>query len=211
MALSNIIFLRQLCLGLLIALTTLAASGTTYAKTVLVIGDSISAGYGVELKDGWVNLLRERLNQQGEYTVINASISGNTTSMGLARTPGLLRKHQPDIVIIELGGNDGLQGHPLKVLHKNLSKITELSQAAGADVLLVGIQIPPNYGSRYTEEFFGTFPKVAEEHQVPLVPFILDEVAIYPELMQRDGIHPTADAQPKLLENVWPHFEALIK
>ncbi|GAB1261111.1 arylesterase [Aurantivibrio plasticivorans] len=196
---------------ILIFLALLSVSLFSQAKTVLVIGDSISAGYGVELKDGWVNLLRERLNQQGEYTVINASISGNTSSMGLARTPGLLRKHQPDIVIIELGGNDGLQGHPLKVLHKNLSKITELSKTAGADVLLVGIQIPPNYGTRYTEEFFGTFPKVAEEHQVPLVPFILDEVAIYPELMQRDGIHPTTEAQPQLLENIWPYFEPLIK
>ena len=181
------------------------------AKTILVLGDSLSAGYGVELKDGWVNLLRERLNEQGEYTVVNASISGNTTSMGLARIPSLLKKYEPNIVIIELGGNDGLQGHPVKVLERNLSKMTELSKASGAKVLLVGIQIPPNYGARYTDEFFATFPKVAKEHSVPLVPFILDNVATNPELMQRDGVHPKAEAQPQILENIWPYFEQLIQ
>ncbi|MCW8196309.1 arylesterase [Proteobacteria bacterium 005FR1] len=194
--------------ALLIVLLFVSASA--FSKTVLVIGDSISAGYGVELEDGWVNLLRERLQEKGDYEVINASISGNTTTMGVGRTPALLKKHQPDLVIIELGGNDGLQGHPLKVMERNLSEMVRLSQEAGAEVLLVGIQIPPNYGSRYTQEFFETFPRVAAHFDVPLVPFILERVATVDDLMQRDGVHPTAEAQPLLLENVWPHLEPLL-
>jgi acyl-CoA thioesterase-1 len=185
-------------------------SASAFSKTVLVIGDSISAGYGVELEDGWVNLLRERLQEKGDYEVINASISGNTTTMGVGRTPALLKKHQPDLVIIELGGNDGLQGHPLKVMERNLSEMVRLSKESGAEVLLVGIQIPPNYGSRYTKEFFETFPRVAEQFDVPLVPFILERVATVDDLMQRDGVHPTTEAQPLLLENVWPHLEPLL-
>lgn len=185
-------------------------SANAFSKTVLVIGDSISAGYGVELEDGWVNLLRERLQEKGDYKVINASISGNTTTMGVGRTPALLKKHEPDLVIIELGGNDGLQGHPLKVMERNLSEMVRLSQEAGAEVLLVGIQIPPNYGSRYTRGFFDTFPRVAEKFNVPLVPFILERVATVEDLMQRDGVHPTTEAQPLLLENVWPHLEPLL-
>lgn len=185
-------------------------SAAAFSKTILVIGDSISAGYGVELEDGWVNLLRERLQEQGDHDVINASISGNTTTMGIGRTPALLEKHQPDVVIIELGGNDGLQGHPLKVLERNLSEMTRLSKEAGAQVLLVGIQIPPNYGGRYTREFFATYPRIAEQFDVPLVPFILDKVATEENLMQNDGVHPTSEAQPLLLENVWPHLKPLL-
>ncbi|MEX1032549.1 MAG: arylesterase [Cellvibrionaceae bacterium] len=191
-------------------ITWLLISTTAYGKTILVIGDSISAGYGVELEDGWVNLLRQRLQERGDYQVINASISGNTSTMGVGRTPSLLEKHQPDVVIIELGGNDGLQGHPLKVLERNLSEMTRLSQEAGADVLLVGIQIPPNYGRRYTDEFFATFPRVAKQFGVALVPFILDKVATVDELMQNDGVHPTPEAQPILLDNLWPHLEPLL-
>jgi acyl-CoA thioesterase-1 len=185
-------------------------SANAFSKTVLVIGDSISAGYGVELEDGWVNLLRERLQEKGDYEVVNASISGDTTTMGVGRTPALLKKHEPDLVIIELGGNDGLQGHPLKVMERNLDEMVRLSQEAGAQVLLVGIQIPPNYGSRYTREFFEIFPRVAEKFDVPLVPFILERVATVEDLMQRDGVHPTTEAQPLLLENVWPHLEPLL-
>lgn len=192
-----LIFLLLLCCG-------------ANAKTVLIIGDSISAGYGIELKDGWVALLDEKLNQQGEYEVINASVSGDTTAMGLARTESLLAKHKPDIVLIELGGNDGLRGFPIKVIKNNLEKIARLSLSTKAKVLLVGIQIPPNYGSRYTNEFFKTFQVVAEELVLPLVPFILDEVAIKPELMQNDGVHPTAEAQVMLLDNVWPFVEPLL-
>lgn len=189
----------------------LLLSTGAFSKTILVIGDSISAGYGVELEDGWVNLLRERVQEQGDHEVINASISGNTTTMGVGRTPPLLKKYQPDIVIIELGGNDGLQGHPLKVLERNLGEMTRMSREAGAQVLLVGIQIPPNYGGRYTQEFFATFPRVAEQFNVPLVPFILDRVATVDGLMQSDGVHPTPGAQPILLENVWPHLKPLLE
>lgn len=185
-------------------------STSVLSKTILVIGDSISAGYGVELENGWVNLLRQRVQEMGDHEVINASISGNTTTMGVGRTPALLKKHQPDVVILELGGNDGLQGHPLKVLERNLSQMVRLSQESGAKVLLVGIQIPPNYGSRYTEEFFAIFPRVADKFDVPLVPFILDKVATVGGLMQGDGVHPTAEAQPLLLENVWPYLEPLL-
>src|SRR5690606_7280656 len=146
-------------------------SAGAFGKSVLVIGDSISAGYGMAVEETWVNLLQQRLDERGEYQVINASISGNTTTMGVGRTPALLKKHQPDIVIIELGGNDGLQGHPLQVMESNLNRMVQLSRDAGADVLLVGIQIPPNYGPRYTREFSAVFSTVAEAHQVPLVPF----------------------------------------
>lgn len=186
-------------------------SAGAFGKSVLVIGDSISAGYGMAVEETWVNLLQQRLDERGEYQVINASISGNTTTMGVGRTPALLKKHQPDIVIIELGGNDGLQGHPLQVMESNLNRMVQLSRDAGADVLLVGIQIPPNYGPRYTREFSAVFSTVAEAHQVPLVPFILEGVATVDDLMQRDGIHPNAEAQPLLLENVWPYLEPLLQ
>jgi len=185
-------------------------SFSTHAKTILVIGDSISAGYGIELKDGWVALLDKKLQLQGDYEVINASVSGDTTAMGLARTESLLAKHKPDIVLIELGGNDGLRGFPIKVIKNNLEKIAGLSLAIEAKVLLVGIQIPPNYGSRYTKEFFNTFQVVSEELSIPLAPFILDEVATKPELMQNDGVHPTAEAQGMLLDNVWPFLAPLL-
>ena len=178
------------------------------AKSILVVGDSISAGYGVELEDGWVNLLRQKVKDQ--YEVINASVSGDTTQIGVARLPTLLEEHKPDIVILELGGNDGLRGFPLNVMERNLKKMTTDSLANGAKVLLVGIQIPPNYGQRYTQEFFNTYPKIAEEFDVPLVPFILEKVALEPELMQDDGIHPKTEAQVILLDTVWPYLEPLL-
>lgn len=198
-------------LKLLLSLFFIALfSFSAHAKTILVIGDSISAGYGIELKDGWVALLDEKLKLQGEYEVINASVSGDTTAMGLARTEPLLAKHKPDIVVIELGGNDGLRGFPIKVMRNNLEKIANLSLSAEAKVLLVGIQIPPNYGSRYTDEFFKTFQVVSEKFSLPLVPFILHDVAVKPELMQSDGVHPIAEAQNILLDNVWPFLEPLL-
>src|SRR5690606_37337165 len=150
--------------------STLVFSATAFGKTLLVLGDSISAGYGVELEDGWVNLLRERLEERGDYQVINASISGNTTTMGAGRLAPLLKKHSPDIVIIELGGNDGLQGHPVKVMERNLSEMVRRSQEAGAKVLLVGIQIPPNYGSRYAREDFHNIHQVQDKFDVPRRP-----------------------------------------
>lgn len=193
---------------LIVVLLTFTNPG--FAKSLLVVGDSISAGYGIELEQGWVNLLRQRLVKRGDYSVHNASVSGDTTQIGVARLPTLLKENEPDIVIIELGGNDGLRGFPLKVMENNLRKMIETSQNYGAQVLLVGIQIPPNYGSRYTEQFFQTYFKLAEEYEVPLVPFILDKVALEPELMQNDGIHPTAEGQPILLDNVWPVLKPLL-
>lgn len=194
----------------IIFLLLLFFTGIAQAKTILVVGDSISSGYGIELKEGWVNLLSKKLKQHGDYTVHNASVSGDTTQIGAARLPTLLKEHNPDIVVIELGGNDGLRGFPLKVMEANLRKMIDAAQTSGAQVLLVGIQIPPNYGPRYTEEFFQIYFRVAEDLKIPLVPFILDKVALEPKLMQGDGIHPKAEGQPQLLENVWPVLEPLL-
>ncbi|GLS24654.1 arylesterase [Marinibactrum halimedae] len=182
-------------------------------KTILVVGDSISAAYGLDEKQGWVHLLNKRL-QSGEYKdflAVNASISGNTTGDGLGRLNPLLKAHQPSVVIIELGGNDGLRGYPVKIMERNLRTMISKSQAAGARVLLVGIEIPPNYGERYTQLFRKTFNTVATDTNVLFVPFILDKIATQADLMQDDGIHPTSEAQPMLLDNIWPKLEPLLK
>ncbi|WP_245543249.1 arylesterase [Oceanospirillum maris] len=191
----------------------LAFIPTSYGaeKKLLVLGDSISAGYGLSQGQGWVTLLKKRLVQQGyDYQVVNASISGETTQGGLTRLPELLRQHQPDLVLIELGGNDGLRGLPLTLMRNNLSRMIDLSQKAGTQPLLLGIQLPPNYGRRYTAAFSAIYPELAEEKQVPFVPFILEKIALYPELMQADGIHPKAQAQPQLLNNIWPSLNPLL-
>lgn len=180
-------------------------------KVLLVLGDSISAGYGLSPEQGWVSLLQQRLVAKGfDYRVVNASVSGNTSSDGLARLPALLSSHQPALVVVELGGNDGLRGYPVKTLRHNLTQLIALSRDAGAKVLLAGIEIPPNYGKRYTDQFRASFSEVATATDTPLVPFILAGVGTDPELMQRDGIHPTAEAQPKLLDNVWPALQPLL-
>ena len=180
------------------------------ARTVLVLGDSISAAYGIQREQGWVALLAERLAPHG-HAVVNASISGETTGGGLARLPGALAEHNPDVVIIELGGNDGLRGYPIKRMRGNLERMVQLSREAGSQPVLVGMQIPPNYGPRYTKAFRETFSKVAEQHDLPFVPFLLEDVALAGEtMMQRDGIHPTAEAQPLLLETLWPTLAALL-
>ena len=191
---------------------TLIFSSAIYANTILILGDSLSAGYGINVEDGWVSLLEKKLNNKApnNYTIINASISGNTTSMGASRLPKLLKTHKPNIVIIALGGNDGLQGHPLKLMRTNLSNMIELSQAINANVLLAGIQIPPNYGKRYADEFFASYDLIAQKYKVALVPFMLDKIAIHSELMQPDGVHPKAEAQSQLLDNIWPHLEKLL-
>jgi acyl-CoA thioesterase-1 len=183
------------------------------APTILVLGDSISAGYGIQRDAGWVSQLQARLAETAaaDWQVVNASISGETTSGGLARLPAALAAHEPEVVVIELGGNDGLRGYPVERIRENLSRMVELAQQTGARVLLVGMQIPPNYGPRYTRAFAAVFQEVAERHDVALVPFLLDEVALLPELMQADGIHPTAEAQAYLLETVWPHLQPLLK
>jgi len=176
------------------------------------MGDSISAGYGIQRDEGWVELLSNSLTEaEYPHVVINGSISGETTGGGLARLPQALETHSPEVVVIELGGNDGLRGYPTDLVRSNLKQMVELSLAREAKVLLVGMQIPPNYGPRYTDAFFGMYEGVASETGVPLVPFFLEKVALEPGLMQSDGIHPTAEAQPLLLETLWSYLEPLLE
>ncbi|WP_220813337.1 arylesterase [Pseudomonas paralcaligenes] len=193
------------------ALSLLLWAQGALAGTVLVVGDSISAALGLDTRQGWVSLLQERLREGGfEHQVVNASISGDTTSGGLARLPALLSQHRPQLVIIELGGNDGLRGQPAAQLQQNLARMVDLSKEAGAGVLLLGMRLPPNYGQRYTEAFARTFADVAQDKQVPLVPFLLEGVGGVPGMMQADGIHPAVAAQDKLLDNVWPTLKPLL-
>jgi acyl-CoA thioesterase I len=179
---------------------------------MLVVGDSLSAGYGITQTESWVSLLRDRLQSKGYgYAVVNASISGDTTTGGLKRLPRALELHQPQLVIIELGGNDGLRGTPIKVIRDNLARMIELAKAAGAEVILAGMQIPTNYGTSYTQKFASIYPELAGQYGVGLVNFFLDGVALDPSLVQADGIHPTAAAQPILLDNVWPVLEGKLQ
>ncbi|WP_339843642.1 arylesterase [uncultured Halopseudomonas sp.] len=181
------------------------------AEGILIVGDSISAAFGLEISDGWVSLLEQRMEARGEsLPVINASVSGDTTAGGLARLPRLLERHEPDLVVIELGGNDGLRGMRPANMQQNLSVMVEQAQTSGADVLLLGMQLPPNYGLRFTQAFAQVFVDVSEKHDVPLVPFLLVGIAGEPDrtLMQADGIHPTAKAQERILDNAWPPIEA---
>ena len=181
-------------------------------KTVLVFGDSLSASYGIKEEQGWVNLLSKKLRQaQSPYSVINASVSGETSSGGLSRLPAVLAEFQPSVVILELGGNDGLRGLPLTTLQVNLEEMVSLSQQAGAEVLLAGIQIPPNYGPRYTEPFYALFGEIADTEELPFVPFLIDGIPQQPELMQNDGIHPRAEAQHMILDNVWPVLAPMLQ
>ncbi len=176
---------------------------------VLVIGDSLSAGYGIDLDEGLVALLQERLDGNGEdYRVVNASVSGDTTAGGLARLDRALEVHKPRLVVIELGGNDGLRGLPLSVVRKNFQSMIETSRGAGAEVAMLGMRIPTNYGRRYAEKFHDLYLDLADKHDLPVVDFFLDGVALDDALMQADGIHPNADAQPRLLDNAWPAIEA---
>lgn len=181
-------------------------------STILVFGDSLSAAYGVRPEQGWVTLLTQRLQTQGYgYQVINASVSGETSSGGLERLPRALSLHAPDILILELGANDGLRGLPVNAMHDNLAQMVRLAQAAGARVLLVAIRIPPNYGPRYTDEFGRAYGEIAQKYHLPLVPFLLEKVALDAALMQEDGLHPNAAAQPIILDTVWPHLKPLLK
>lgn len=181
------------------------------AGTLLVVGDSISAAFGLDSRQGWVALLEKRLDEEGfEHSVVNASISGDTSAGGAARLSALLAEHKPELVIIELGGNDGLRGQPPAQLQQNLASMIDKSQSAGADVLLLGMRLPPNYGARYTTSFAQVFADLAEQKKVPLVPFFLEGVGGVPGMMQADGIHPTESAQAVLLENVWPTLKPLL-
>jgi acyl-CoA thioesterase I len=173
--------------------------------TLLIYGDSLSASYGIEQEQGWVNLLKSKLlSEEWPVDVVNGSVSGETTTGGLARLPAMLDSYQPELLILELGGNDGLRGLPLDLMRENLASMIDLATANGAEVILTGIQIPPNYGPRYTVPFFETYSALAEEKSLSLVPFLIDGIPQQPELMQNDGIHPRAQAQSMILDNVWP-------
>ena len=181
------------------------------ARTLLVVGDSLSAAYGMDVGSGWVTLLAKRLEREKlDYQVVNASLSGDTTANGLARLPRLLAAHRPAIVIIELGGNDGLRGLALEQMKHNITAMVTKARARHARVLLVGMQLPPNYGNRYTQRFRRVYREIAAEQQVGLAPFLLDGIATNGALMQPDGIHANAKAQSKMLENVWPHLLPLL-
>lgn len=179
--------------------------------TILVLGDSLSAGYNIEVEQGWVELLNQKLQQEGyPHTVINGSISGDTTTQGLLRLPTLLEQHEPAVVIIELGGNDALRGTSPTAIKRNLGQLIDTSKRSGAEVLLLGIQIPPNYGQRYAQAFFDNYAQLANEKKVKLVPIFLENIGGNNELMQEDGIHPNAEAQPLLLENVYTSLKNIL-
>ena len=189
-----------------------AAAGT---PVVLVVGDSLSAEYGLKRGTGWVALLEKRLAQEKVAAkVVNASVSGDTTSGGRSRLPALLKQHRPTHVVIELGGNDALRGLPLQMTEDNLAQMVQAAQQAGAKVLLVGMQVPPNYGSDYGNRFSGLFAKVAKAHKAGLVPFLLEGVGDGPDatrLFQADRIHPSAEAHPRMLDNVWPELKKMLR
>lgn len=201
-------FLNTYFFGMcLFAACFFSSSAHAQTQTILVLGDSLSAAYGIPRESGWVALLQQKLENGN---VVNASISGETSDGGLARLPTLLNKHKPTIAIVELGANDGLRGFPVQRTRDNLAKIISLCQKAQAKVLLVGIKIPPNYGPRYTADFYETYTLAAKQFRVSLVPFLLDGVAGHSELMQQDGLHPRAEAQPKILNTVWPYLQPLL-
>jgi acyl-CoA thioesterase I len=205
---------KRLFVLFLLSFACVSANGAAPAETpvILVFGDSVSAGYGLtRVERGWVALLQTRLKQQEYvYQVVNASVSGETTAGGLARLPRALTLHQPRIVILELGGNDGLRALPIAQMRTNLARMVDLASAAGAKVLLLGMRIPPNYGPDYTEQFRSSYSDLARDKKLPLVPFMLNDIALVPDLMQADGIHPNELGQPRLLDNVWPALKPLL-
>jgi acyl-CoA thioesterase-1 len=195
-----------------LAFMLLATSAYSASKTVLVLGDSLSAEYGLARGSGWVTLMENRLKTEKiNASIVNASISGETTSGGRTRLPALLEQHRPSVVIIELGGNDGLRGLPVAATEANLNAMIAAAQKAKAKVLLVGMQIPPNYGRAYTEQFAAMYSRIAKDKKTLLVPFLLEGVADQEQLFQSDRIHPTAGAQPIMLNNVWPQMKQLLK
>ena len=207
--------MKRLLILLALFAASVPANGAAPAETpvILVFGDSISAGYGLSrVEQGWVTLLQTRLKDEDYgYQVVNASVSGETTAGGLARLPRALDLHKPKIVILELGGNDGLRALPIAQMRANLVRMVDLASAAGAKVLLLGIRMPPNYGPEYTEQFRLCYSDLARDKKLPLVPFLLNDVAQFPDLMQADGIHPNERGQSKLLANVWPSLKPLLR
>jgi acyl-CoA thioesterase-1 len=196
------------------AALALAASASAYSapKTILVVGDSLSAEYGLARGTGWVALLGQRLQADKiSANIVNASISGDTTAGGLSRLPALLQQHHPSVVVLELGANDGLRGLPVKSAETNLRTMIAMAEKAHAKVLLVGMRMPPNYGRAYTERFAGMYKDLSKQEKVPLVPFMLDGVAQEPANFQADRLHPVANAHPTILNNIWPQLAPLIK
>ncbi len=180
-------------------------------QSILVLGDSLSGAWGIDTDQGWVALLQQQITQEGyDYRVINASVSGDTTRTGLTRLNAALERHTPSIVIVALGGNDGLRGLAFSEIENSLAGIIERSRQSGARVLLAGVRLPPNYGPVYNEQFAALYLRLAERYEIPLVPRILDQVAENRELMQADGIHPTAEAQPRIMQNVWAGLEPML-
>ena len=183
-----------------------------FAKTVMVLGDSISAGYGIEPQQAWVNLLQKRLDQQypKQHKVVNASVSGETTSGALARLPKLLQTHKPNVVLIELGGNDGLRGQTPQMIQKNLAQLIQQSQKANATVVVLGMKMPPNYGTAYSKAFENNYKVVSQQYKVKLLPFFLEGVAGNKSLMQKDLVHPNGKAQPILLNLAYPYIKGAL-
>jgi acyl-CoA thioesterase I len=204
-------FLKKWTIG---ALLVLGASASAYSapKTVLVLGDSLSAEYGLTRGKGWVALLDQKLKAENiDAEIVNASISGETTSGGRTRLPALIEQHHPSVIVIELGANDGLRGLPVAAAEANLRTMVDLAHKNKAQVLLVGMRMPPNYGRDYTERFFSMYKSLSKQLKAPLVPFMLEGVADKPSLFQSDRLHPNADAHPIILANIWPQFLSLIK
>lgn len=180
-------------------------------QTILVLGDSLSGAYGIDSDRGWVSLLQQKLLAEGYgYRIVNASVSGDTTRSGLGRIDTALSAHRPAITIIALGGNDGLRGMPFSEIESSLARIIERSRAAGAEVLLVGVRLPPNYGNAYVDKFTAIYVSLADRYATALVPRVLEDVAEHSELMQMDGIHPTAEAQPRVMLNIWQGLQPML-
>jgi len=200
--------MRRLFFAVIVSLMSMSAM----AKSIVVLGDSISAGYGIEVDQGWVALLQKKLlASKSNYIINNASISGDTSAGGLARIDQILTAHKPAIVLLQLGANDGLRGLLPVQMKNNLAEIVRRAQKAGAKVLLLGMKIPPNYGKRYVDLFYNVYPQLAKELAIPLVPFLLEDVALNKDLMQADGLHPNAKAQPILADKIEPYLFPLLK
>lgn len=204
-------FLKILSVCTTLFFADAALAETTSKPVILVFGDSLSAAYGIPKEKGWVNLLAQRIkDKQLPYEVANASVSGETTAGGLSRLPAALKQFKPSIVVIELGANDGLRGLPVEAMRSNLEKMIQASKQANAQVVLLGMLIPPNYGPKYTNSFKAAFLDLSEKYKTPFIPFFLDGISGHSDLVIEDGLHPNVIAQPKILENVWPTLKPLI-
>lgn len=203
--------MRLLLTCILVFISSFTLTLPAQARSLVVLGDSLSAAYNMKPEQGWVQLLENRLRKEGySHDIINASVSGDTTQNGIARLKLLLQQVDAQIVIIELGGNDGLRGTPPFAIQRNIQRLIDMTENADAKVLLLGMQLPPNYGAAYTRKFRELYADVADKKEVALVPFFMEKVALAPERMQADGIHPSIEGQPYLLDTVWPYLEPLL-